>query len=99
MTRKSLREFAMGRLCMVRAPGVCNFDPQTTVLAHIRKGTGLALKPPDICGVWACSACHDLIDGRVPSVYTPEQKDSLVLGALLRQLEWYDKHEVVSIVL
>ena len=25
---------------------------------------GIGKKPPDLVGVWACSSCHDVIDGR-----------------------------------
>ena len=63
----NLRKLARGKPCMVRLPGICNFDASTTVLAHVRRGgvAGMGQKPPDLCGVWACSACHDVIDGRV----------------------------------
>ncbi len=61
---KNLRKAARGRDCQVRIPGVCNFNPETTVLAHIRRGGGIGMKPSDLCGVLACSSCHDMIDGR-----------------------------------
>jgi hypothetical protein len=32
----SLRKEAKGRGCMVRLPGICNFNSETVVLAHIR---------------------------------------------------------------
>ena len=62
----SLRKEARGRGCTVRIPGVCNFNSETTVLGHIRVAgvSGMALKSPDLLGAWACSACHDEIDGR-----------------------------------
>lgn len=62
----SLRKEAKGRGCMVRIPGVCNFNSETVVLAHIRIAgvSGMGMKSPDLCGAWACSACHDEIDGR-----------------------------------
>ena len=61
-----LRKEARGRGCTVRIPGVCNFNSETTVLAHIRAAgvSGMGLKSPDLLGAWACSACHDEIDGR-----------------------------------
>lgn len=31
-----LRKAARGRECQVRIPGVCNGNPETTILAHIR---------------------------------------------------------------
>lgn len=62
-----LTKAARGRDCQVRIPGVCNSNPETTVLAHYRMaGTcGVGCKPSDLQGAWACSACHDVIDGRV----------------------------------
>ena len=53
---------------MVRIPGVCNGNPETTVLAHVNEkrlvGAGMGSKVPDIFGAWACSDCHDVLDGR-----------------------------------
>lgn len=97
--KKSLRTLARGQECMVRTHA-CNGNPETTVLAHIRRGNvaGMGQKPPDTCGVWACSACHDLIDGRTHG-YKREDLDSLILSALIRQLAWYDKHEIVRVIL
>jgi hypothetical protein len=62
-----LTKAARGRDCQVRIPGICNGNPETTVLAHYRMaGTcGVGCKPNDLQGAWACSACHDVIDGRV----------------------------------
>ena len=62
----NLRDLARDQPCMVRLEGVCNGNPETTVLAHYRlAGTcGVGMKPPDECGAWACSACHDAIDRR-----------------------------------
>ena len=54
---------------MVRLPG-CNRDTRTTVLAHypLSGYAGMGQKPDDWSfGAWACSACHDLVDGRVKS--------------------------------
>jgi hypothetical protein len=62
----NLRKEAKGRGCMVRIPKVCNFNSETVVLAHIRLAgvSGMGMKSPDLIGAWACSACHDEIDGR-----------------------------------
>jgi hypothetical protein len=52
---------------MIRLPGICNHDPDTTVLAHVRLigVSGMGMKSPDLLGAWACSACHDVVDRRV----------------------------------
>lgn len=60
----NLREAARGRQCQIRIPGVCNHDPETSVLAHYRLGTGIGQKPPDVMAAIACSACHDAVDRR-----------------------------------
>ena len=60
-----LTKLARGRECQVRLP-CCNYNVETTVLAHYRlAGTcGAGMKPNDLQGAWACSACHDEIDRR-----------------------------------
>jgi Protein of unknown function (DUF1364) len=47
-------------------PGICSFNPETTVLAHYRLSglCGTGIKPLDLIGAWCCSDCHDAIDGR-----------------------------------
>lgn len=61
-----LTKAARGRECQIRIPGVCNGNPETTVLAHYRlAGTcGTGLKPNDEQAAWGCSACHDECDRR-----------------------------------
>lgn len=60
-----LTKLARDRECQVRLP-CCNHNPETTVLAHFRLAgiCGIGMKPHDILGAWACSACHDEIDRR-----------------------------------
>ncbi|HFD2068649.1 MULTISPECIES: DUF1364 domain-containing protein [Serratia] len=66
----NLRKEARGRDCQVRMPGICNFNPETTVLAHYRMaGTcGTGIKPHDAQAAHACSSCHDEIDRRTHHV-------------------------------
>lgn len=59
---------AHGMPCALRLPGVCNGNDETTVLAHVRgKGDGMGTKPCDLQSVYACQACHDVLDRRRPS--------------------------------
>lgn len=71
----NLRKEARGRECQIRIFGVCNHDPDTTVLAHYRlAGTcGIAIKPDDVQGAWSCSACHDACDGRIKTEYSRDE--------------------------
>lgn len=66
MSQNRITKAARGRECMVRIPGACNGNHETVVLAHFRMaGTcGTGYKPNDLQGAWACSSCHDAIDGR-----------------------------------
>lgn len=62
---KKLRASARGQDCTLRLPGVCNGNPETTVLAHLPCGKkGMGMKSPDNMACFACSSCHDLLDGR-----------------------------------
>ena len=64
-----IRKAARGQDCTLRIPGVCNFDPDTTVLCHsnnLADGKGMGLKAPDTEACFGCSACHDVLDGRRP---------------------------------
>ena len=58
-----LRKSARGRECQIRIPGYCNRDDSTVVLAH-KNGGGMGMKTPDLIASFACSDCHDLVDGR-----------------------------------
>lgn len=60
-----LRASARGRDCTLRIPGTCNFNPETTVLAHLPCGQkGMGMKSPDNLAIFCCSACHDRLDQR-----------------------------------
>jgi hypothetical protein len=94
-----LRRVARGQPCMCRFVGQCNWDWSTTVLAHIRRAglAGFGQKPPDTCAVFACSACHDVIDVRTRNRTLHEIADVL-LDALLRQHAWYAEREILVVV-
>jgi hypothetical protein len=49
-------------------PNVCisGGENETTVLAHL-PSFGMGTKSPDLLAAHCCSACHDVVDGRVPS--------------------------------
>ena len=89
---------ARGQQCMVRIPNVCNFNPETTILAHYRlAGTcGMGIKPHSLIGSWACSSCHDLIDGRRSSAFTREQLDLMHLEGMVRTLDQLVKQRLLG---
>lgn len=71
-----LTKLARDQRCTVRLP-CCNGRTDTTVDCHyrsVRLGAGMALKPDDLIAAFACSACHDVCDGRAKLAgYTREQ--------------------------
>lgn len=85
-----IRKSARGEACTIRIPGVCNHNPETTVFAH-RPGGGMGLKGHDLFGAYACSACHDAMDGRTGGL-DPMDKDFFWLRAQDRtQLALHEK--------
>lgn len=51
--------------CTLRLPQ-CRNDLETTVFAHAPStAKGMGIKSPDFWGAFACSHCHDIVDGRV----------------------------------
>ena len=70
-----LRKLARGQQCQVRIPGVCNWNNETTILAHtpIKGLHGMGMKCPDLIGAWCCSSCHDVLDGRRKTQFTRDQ--------------------------
>lgn len=83
----NLRKLAKGERCLVRAPGVCSGNSETTVLAHVRMIglSGIGLKATDWFGAWACSTCHDVVDGRVHTArFTDDQRRLMLLEGMVR---------------
>jgi hypothetical protein len=68
MSKVNLRQEARGRECTGNLLGICNRNPETTILAHLNNrrlfNAGLGMKVPDWAGCFSCSACHDVLDGR-----------------------------------
>lgn len=87
---------AMGRECQVRVPGVCNFDPETTVLAHVG-GAGMGRKAHDLHGAWCCSACHDFVDGRRGLIGNAAERKLYLLEGVLRTQNLLIAEGVISV--
>ena len=76
---------ARGQDCVLNIPGVCNRNPETTVLAHVGRH-GSAKRNHDEDAVYACSACHDAIDYRT-KVFL--DNDMVGQELLRRDREWF----------
>ena len=82
----NLRQLARGKECQIRIPGVCNHDPETTVLAHWR-GLGLSgigKKAPDELAAWACSECHRFVDGQASAKASREERRLALAEGIFR---------------
>ena len=97
MSVANLRNAARGRECQVRIPGICNFNAETSVLAHYRlAGTcGTGCKPDDEQGAIACSGCHDAIDGRTKTDYSRDELKLMHAEGVMRTLVIWKKEELI----
>jgi hypothetical protein len=79
-----LRRSARGKMCTLQIHPYCNSNPETVVLCHIGSvSKGVALKSHDHFGVYGCSDCHDVIDGRKKTGLLKEE----ILRCQMRALE------------
>ncbi|ENC6723378.1 nuclease domain-containing protein [Vibrio harveyi] len=74
---KKIRKAAKGQDCTLRLIGICNFNPETTVLAHIGFAGGWATKCGDNIAVFACSNCHEAIDSHGRSKHAADKLRAL----------------------
>ncbi|CAK1923863.1 DUF1364 domain-containing protein [Vibrio crassostreae] len=68
-----IRNSAKGQDCTLRLVGVCNFNSETTILAHVGYGGGWATKCGDNMAVYACSDCHSEIDRKGRGEYADDK--------------------------
>lgn len=84
----ALLEMARGQLCLLMVPGVCNFNPETTVACHSNwscHGKAGARKADDHYSVHGCSACHAWLDQGGASVREKQLIFTLALGRQVRR--------------
>lgn len=89
-----LTEAARNMPCLVRVPGICNFNPETVVAAHYRSvsmGAGVGIKPSDILSAHSCSSCHDAIDGRITTDFTRDELRLMHAEGTLRTIDKLQK--------
>ena len=86
MRSNAMRMSAKGEECTFQIVGVCNGNPETTVLCHLPdESHGMGRKSDDISAAYGCSACHDAIDGRAaPYVLSGDIKEQYMRRAMTR---------------
>lgn len=89
-----LRQSARGQECTFRIPGICNRDPETTCLCHIRdESKGGGNKANDYSSAFGCSACHEVIDQHLLS---NENELWYCLRAMQRTIHfWFENGDLV----
>lgn len=70
---KKIMKSAKGEDCTLRLVGICNFNPETTVAAHVGVRRGMAIKCGDNMVVYACSSCHTAIDSAGREEYAADK--------------------------
>ncbi len=80
---KKITDSARGEDCQVRIGGYCNFNPETTIFAHLNGG-GMGYKSSDIHGSYCCSCCHDVLDGRTIATWTDLQLKVWFFDGIIR---------------
>jgi len=97
MARKHpLREHARGKPCQIQIFGVCNGNPETTVLCHLPSGS-MGMKADDIHAAIGCNACHDAVDGRRSVMgYTPNEVTMLFLEGVIRTQKLWIKEGLLK---
>lgn len=95
---KKLRESAMRQMCTVRT-SKCNGDPETTVLAHLPdESHGISRKADDFSACFACSACHDWLDGRIQiEGYSDYDRERMMRRAMVRTWRYWFETGLVKI--
>lgn len=90
-----IRNSAHGESCTLMIPGICNGNRETVVFAHRPGlGSGMGIKNHDIFGAYACSSCHDEMDGKTHRrywVYDGEKTDYWLRAQDRTQLRLIEK--------
>ncbi|AZZ98772.1 DUF1364 domain-containing protein [Pseudoalteromonas sp. R3] len=96
LINNKLRKSAKGQECQVRLPEICNWDPETTVLAHVGKGSGMGQKCDDIHATFACSACHAEMD-RVTRILEKDFVDQCAYEGMVRTQTYWLSQDLIKV--
>jgi hypothetical protein len=73
---KKITSAARGEDCTLNIAGRCNYNPETVVYCHFPDEThGMGIKACDLSGGFGCSACHDVVDGRVKDMMFDQDRE------------------------
>ena len=96
--QNKLTRHAKGQDCTVRIYPFCNFNPETTVFAHApSEDKGAGIKSPDWWGAYACSTCHDIVDGRMKVDVPKNDIQSCFIDGVYRTMKIRIEEGVIKI--
>jgi len=81
MAKSKIRASARGEECTVRLH-CCNRNPETTVFAHAPVPHRAGMRNHNHWGAYACSDCHDRLDGRDAWLHEVNSKSEEWLRAI-----------------
>jgi len=92
-----LRKTAKNQPCMIRIPGICNWNPETTVLCHLN-GAGLAIKSDDTEAAFGCFDCHAAVDGKPTKKhgFSKEEIELMFMQGAKRTRDYWRKHGFIA---
>ncbi|QPB82807.1 DUF1364 family protein [Pseudoalteromonas rubra] len=96
LVRQKLRESKKGQECQFRLPEICNWNPETTVLAHVAKGSGMGQKSDDIHATFACIACHAEMD-RVTRILEKDFVDQCAYEGMVRTQTYRLSQDLIKV--
>lgn len=82
----NLRKHAENQPCYIRVPGYCCHDPARVVGCHVRMIgiSGAGMKAEDLLLAYGCQPCHDVVDGRTQTEFTPDERRLMLLEGMVR---------------
>ena len=83
-----LTKAARGQDCTIQLHPYCNENPETVVFCHApSEDKGMGIKSPDWWGAFGCSACHDVVDGRMRTDIPADDVDRSFMRGVYRTLK------------
>jgi hypothetical protein len=79
----------------MRVVDVCNYNPETTILAHVNVDGGcMGGKSSDISAMFSCSKCHEWLDSNKG---TEEERIFYTRRAMVRTWMHWTSNKVIKI--
>ena len=82
MKQTPISKSARGETCAARIPFICNFDTETTILAHAPFVGRYGSRARWYWSSYLCSNCHDYLDGRTRHACTQDEMKAIWFDAV-----------------